>query len=208
MKILSKSPDFICPAEISGISFCKGTPSTTHKGSAFPVNVFVPRMRILEEAPGRPEVANTLTPAICPCNKLSTDETGRFSKTSFFIIPTDPVERRFVVCVYPVTTTSSNSSALGFNTTSNGIVFPFRFTSNVSIPTNEINNKSFPSGTFKLKLPSISVETPIDVPFISTVTPGNDSLRSSLTFPLISLNLFSLLTCGAFSNKIIRSWIR
>ena len=75
-KIVLKSPFLICDEEMVGISFCKGTPSTTHSGSAFPVMVLAPRIRTCALSPGRPETDFMLTPATLPCNNLSTLNKG------------------------------------------------------------------------------------------------------------------------------------
>ena len=146
-KISFSPPELIRLLEIFGTSCCKGTPSTTHKGSASPLSVFVPRILTLADSPGRPETAITLTPATCPCNNISTVGMALFVKASSPIVAVDPVERSFVVCPYPVMITSSNWSTFSFITTRNGLFTSVTFTSCVSIPTNENSrNISFCSG--------------------------------------------------------------
>ena len=208
-KISLKSPALIRPFSILGILRCKGTPSTTHKGSASPVSVFVPRIRIFADSPGRPDLATILTPATCPCNNWSIDVGTLFSNTSLPTTATEPVVRFWVVCVYPVETiTSSNCPTAIFNTTFTCVSVAPNLTSCVSIPIKENCKTWYPSGISKTKFPVASVETPIVVPLIITVTPGNGAPSSSFTLPLITLNFCSDDSCGAFSNKIIRSWIR
>ena len=146
-KISFRLPDLICPVEIFGTFCCKGTPSTTHKGSASPLIVFVPRILTLAASPGRPEIAITLTPATCPCNNISTVGVALFAKTSCPKLAVEPVELRVVVCPYPVITTSSNCPTFSFITTRISFLKSITLTSCVSIPTNENNkNTSFCSG--------------------------------------------------------------
>ena len=64
-----KSPEETWLLEISGMFCCMGTPSITHSGSALPVMVLWPRIRILAASPGRPEVACTFTPASLPLSR-------------------------------------------------------------------------------------------------------------------------------------------
>jgi len=71
-----------------------GIPSTTKKGFGF---VIVPTPRILIEggAPGVPEFAITLTPAVLPCNAASTPETAALDNSSAETEATAPVKSLF-----------------------------------------------------------------------------------------------------------------
>ncbi|MNE13405.1 hypothetical protein D3C80_1062370 [compost metagenome] len=51
---------------------------------------FPPRIRTLEDAPGRPELCVTTTPATAPLNKLSAEEVT-CDKLAFGTEATDPV---------------------------------------------------------------------------------------------------------------------
>src|SRR5690606_40143041 len=54
-----------------GTSVAYGIPSTTIKGSALPLNVDVPRIRICIPDPGSPELAAMSTPGKRPCKASS-----------------------------------------------------------------------------------------------------------------------------------------
>ena len=82
---------------ILGRSCCKGTPSTTHSGSALPVMVLVPRMRMWAVCPGRPETAFTSTPAILPCSSMSRLAVGAPFRSSAVSVFSEPVVRFLVV---------------------------------------------------------------------------------------------------------------
>ena len=119
-KIFEKSPERICVLETGGVgtSFCIGTPSMTHSGSALPVMVLVPRMRIFTASPGRPDTDCTLTPASLPCNSLSTPSKGEVLRSFPSITATEPVLLRISVLAKPVTTTCPMSVACSFKVTS------------------------------------------------------------------------------------------
>ena len=51
-KILSKPPVANCSDDKAGMSFCKGTPSTTQRGSLLPPILLVPLILILDWVPG------------------------------------------------------------------------------------------------------------------------------------------------------------
>ena len=109
MKILSKSPAsiWLVVRSIVGMFFWSGTPSTTHSGSALPVRVFVPLIRTVAVAPGRPEVICTFTPASFPCSNWSILLSGLSFSSSAVTTPTAPVLFLNSTWEYPVTTTWS-----------------------------------------------------------------------------------------------------
>src|ERR1700712_1470177 len=73
----SPAPD-PAPVDALLLSLYTGKPSITYSGSFPPVIEFPPRMRMLEELPGWPELWVTCTPGTAPCITLSTEGVTRF----------------------------------------------------------------------------------------------------------------------------------
>ena len=112
-----------------------------------------------------------------------------FFNSSPFTVTAEPVNPSL-----PVTTTSSNSVSASSRTTRKGCTFPFSILTGISlefIPTKE-NSREIPgvSVISRLNLPSISVATPIVVPFTTTVTPGSTPPLESTTTPSSLINFW------------------
>ena len=117
-----------------------------------------------------------------------------FFNSSPFTVTAEPVNPSFLRENIPVTTTSSNSVSASSRTTRKGCTFPFSILTGISlefIPTKE-NSREIPgvSVISRLNLPSISVATPIVVPFTTTVTPGSTPPLESTTTPSSLINFW------------------
>ena len=124
---------------------------------------------------------------------------ARSSRFSFFSVETEVVRLAFFVVPYPTATTSSKLVVASTRVTSYSD-FPLSDTSWVRIPTKEkISDLAF-AGTFIVKLPKLSVVTPMVVPFTTTDTPGTGVCDSSVTFPAIFLPVGCSLRKGSISS--------
>ena len=184
-KMSSNPPAFICSEDRSGVSFCIGTPSTTHSGLELPERLLTPRMRMLDCCPGRPEVACMATPATSPCISDATDVIGLLLNVSEESMPTEPVILLVVVWEYPVTTTCSRKSASYSSVTVRlEMLLPLTGISTLFIPMNENTRVRALSGSSRENLPSRSVWVPLPGTSLTTTpAPMSGSPWSSLTIP-------------------------
>ena len=79
----------------------------------------LPRIRIEEDAPAKPELFVIVTPGARPAKALERFDTGIFSNSSVLIAVIDPVKFTFFCVPYPTTTTSSKACVSSFNKISN-----------------------------------------------------------------------------------------
>ena len=70
------------------------TPSTTQSGSLL-LNEEIPRILIVELAPGSPLLAAIKTPEVLPCNACSILVIGKSCKSLAFMLDMAPVETLF-----------------------------------------------------------------------------------------------------------------
>ena len=129
------------------------------------------------------------------CRASITFRPATFNMSSRFTCVAVPVKLDFLIFAYPVTTTSSKAILSSFITTRKSLrtspVFNGNIlTSCVSIPTKVNTSVTVSADKATLKRPSALVATPVFVPFITTVTPGNGFPISSTTIPLINRTSF------------------
>ena len=85
-------------AAVTGTEFSNITPSNTHKGSAFPAIVAVPRIRIFGAAPGEADVFITESPGTTPCSICSILDAPIVCNSLVFTVTTELVRFLFSIC--------------------------------------------------------------------------------------------------------------
>ena len=162
----------------------KGTPSTTKRGFTPPSKVEVPRIRISEPSPGAPEPEVISIPAICPCS-TSVIEIAFLSSMDFEVMEAiEPVISLFFIAPYPTTITSFSSLTDSFRMTFKTLL-PFTAISCLAKPVYEYIRVLFWFGIEITYLPSRLLTTPVEVPFMRTLTPGRGLFWVSVTTPII-----------------------
>ncbi len=165
------------------------TPSIKIRGEVGPANVDTPRIqKLAPSAPGSPLLCTATTPAIRPANELLNDEEGTFN-VSGLTVWIEPTTLAFFCVPKPTTTTSSNVSASSSNTMINPFSSALTAFSTVLKPMNENWIVDGDSLILILKLPSISLTTPLVVPLTTTFAPGIGSPVLSLMIP-VTVNCF------------------
>ncbi len=108
---------------------------------------------------------------------------GRFSRSSLVTISTAPVRLIFFCSPKPTTTTSSSCWVSSERIILSLVLSP-KTISRLSKPM-ELNTKTCPGSACRVNWPKASVTVPVEVPLISTVTPGRVSLEiASYTVPV------------------------
>lgn len=166
----------------SNASLSRTTPSITNSGSPN-----APRMRMLEEAPARPEVLVTFTPGARPARALDRLDGARFTSSPAFTGVTAPVRFTFFCVPYPTTTSSFSPFAEVVSTTSTRACAPTAI-SCVLYPTKRNTSTAPVSGTLIVYSPLGLVTVPLVVPFRAMLTPGRPVPVPSVTLPEIFLS--------------------